>query len=350
MFQQNSKGTSLSLIDLRSIGVLIIVFFISLCLNILLVKYKHIIAILDIPNERSSHTYITPRSGGIAMFFAFVVGILSLDIKHSLLFLLPLSMISLVGLWDDVKGLSSKTKLLLTAIAAIVLFECGFEMFHLGTFGGYEIVLSYGGALLFFAFAVSGFVSALNLIDGLDGLASLISLAILFPFAYMGYKFADTYLFYATLILMSSILGFLVLNWHPAKIFMGDSGSMFLGFMIATVVVYAIQKEYISAISTLFLAGLPILDTLLVMLRRIIRRKNPLQADKTHIHHILLQQQQSVPKTVALLGLIQVIFSYIGLGFKVRDDSLILILYLLCFVLCYFIVINNTIPKRRNDD
>jgi len=337
----------MNLIDLRSVIVIIVVFLISLCVNVLLVKYKHVIAILDIPNERSSHTKITPRSGGIAMFCAFITGVLLLDIDHSLLFLLPLSTVFLVGLWDDIKGLSSKIKLLLTALAAIVLFECGFEMLHLGTFGGYEIILSYVAALLFFAFAVSGFVSAINLIDGLDGLASLVSLAILFPFAYMGYKYADAYLFYATLILMSSILGFFVLNWHPAKIFMGDSGSMFLGFMIATVVVYAIQKEYISAISTLFLAGLPILDTLLVMLRRTIHLQNPLRADKTHIHHLLLRQQQSVPKTVLLLGLIQVIFSYIGLGFKVRDDILILILYILCFILCYFIVINNDYVKKK---
>jgi len=326
------------LIELNLILLLLFVSAFSLLLTSLLVRYKHVIRILDVPNERSSHTYIIPRSGGIAIFAAFILGIFMVKINHSYAFVLPLCGVFLIGLMDDIRPISSKVKLLWTALMAAFVYYFGFDIQHFGTFLGHEIILSYIVAWLFFVFAVSGFVGALNLIDGLDGLSSVISLAILFPFAYMGYRYEDAFLMDTSLLLMSSIGGFLVLNWHPAKIFMGDSGSMFLGFMIALILVYAIQKEYITAISTLFLAGVPILDTLIVMLRRLLGHKNPFMADRTHLHHVILSYTHSTRKTVFLLGLLQVLFSYIGLGFKVRDDIFIFILYGLCFFFCYYLL------------
>lgn len=329
----------MSLIEMSVFIKLIFIIACSFLLNFLLVRYMHQVNILDIPNERSSHTKVVPRSGGIGMFAAFAFGVFLFDIEHSYLFLIPLSGIFLVGLWDDIRSISSKKKLFLTACAAIILYQVGFDIQHFGTFLGHEIVLNNWVALLFFAFAISGFVSSINLIDGLDGLASVVSLAILFPFAYIGYKYQDVFLLYATLILMSALGGFLILNWHPAKIFMGDSGSMFLGFMISIIVVYAIQKDYITAISTLLLCAIPILDTLIVMLRRVLHHHDPLAADRTHMHHLLLKQQcGNTRKTVLLLGLMQILFSYIGLGFKVRDDIFIFILYSLFFILLYFIL------------
>ncbi len=322
---------------------------ISYMLNLFLVRYMYTLKILDIPNERSSHLHVTPRSGGIALFISFLAGLLLFEMPISFLFLMPLSIVFIVGLYDDLYTLSSKVKLVLTALSAIFLFLAGFDIQHFGTFLGHEIMLSFWISLLFYAFVVSGFVSALNLIDGLDGLASLVSIAILLPFAYIGFKYSDAFLLYMTLITISAIVGFLILNWHPAKIFMGDSGSMFLGFVISIIVTYAIQKEYITAISVLLLAAVPILDTLIVMLRRFIHKRNPFSADKTHIHHIFLKQQQgNTRKTVLLVGLIQILFSYLGLGFKVRDDIFILILYVLCFVLFYFILTPNEV--RKNGD
>ena len=339
------------LIEMSVFIKLIFIIACSFLFNFLLVRYMHQVNILDIPNERSSHTTIVPRSGGIGMFAAFVFGVLLFDIEHSYLFLIPLSGIFLVGLWDDIRSISSKKKLFLTACAAIILYQVGFDIQHFGTFLGHEIVFNYWVALLFFAFAISGFVSALNLIDGLDGLASVVSLAILCPFAYIGYKYADTFLLYSTLILMSAIGGFLIFNWHPAKIFMGDSGSMFLGFMISIIVVYSIQKDYITAISTLLLCAIPILDTLIVLLRGALHHQNPLQADKTHIHHLLLKQQYgNTRKTVLLLGLTQMLFSYIGLGFKVRDDIFILVLYLFCFILFYMFLTPSAWVVNKEQD
>lgn len=325
----------MSLIEIHLILLLLFVSACSLLLTTLLIRYKQVIRILDVPNERSSHTYVVPRSGGIAIFLAFILGIIIVSIDHSYGFVLPLSGVFLMGLIDDIKPISSKIKLIWIALMAMILYFLGFDIQYLGTFFGKDLILPYWIALPFFIFAVSGFVSSLNLIDGLDGLSSLVSLTILFPFAYMGFKYNDSFLFFTTLVLMSSIGGFLLLNWNPAKIFMGDSGSMFLGFIVAIIIVHAIQKNYITPISTLFLAAIPILDTLIVMSRRFLQHKNPFYADKKHIHHVLLKQQKSTRKTVLLLGLMQALFSYIGLGFKVRDDSLIMGLYILCFILAY---------------
>lgn len=320
----------------------------SYAINFLLVKYMNIIKILDIPNERSSHTSVIPRSGGIALFGSFIIGIFLFIPFSSYLFLVPLTFVFLLGLYDDVYSLSSKTKLFLTAIIAIFLFHIGFDIYHFGTFFGHEIILGYGIAVLFYAFAISGFVSALNLIDGLDGLASVVTLAIVLPFAYIGFKYSDTFLFYICLIIICSISGFLILNWHPAKIFMGDSGSMFLGFLVSIIAVYSIQKDYITAISVLLLSAVPILDTLIVILRRILNKITPFHADKTHMHHVFLKQQSgNTRKTVLIIGLIQILFSYLGLGFKVRDDIFILMLYILSFVLFYFILTPNEMRKNN---
>lgn len=338
----------MELIDATLCVKLSVIIVTSYTINFLLVKYMNIIKILDIPNERSSHTSVIPRSGGIALFGSFIIGVFLFMPFSSYLFLFPLTFVFLLGLYDDVYSLSSKTKLFLTAIIAILLFHIGFDIYHFGTFFGHEIILGYGIAVLFYAFAISGFVSALNLIDGLDGLASVVTLAIVLPFAYIGFKYSDTFLFYICLIIVCSISGFLILNWHPAKIFMGDSGSMFLGFLVSIIVVYSIQKDYITAISVLLLSAVPILDTLIVILRRILNKTTPFHADKTHMHHVFLKQQSgNTRKTVLIIGLIQILFSYLGLGFKVRDDIFILILYILSFVLFYFILTPNEMRKNN---
>jgi len=326
----------LNSMNLEWFSVAILIFGFSMLGNALLIRYANIINILDIPNVRSSHLHVTPRSGGIAIIVSFCLGVGLYDASMLKGFWMPLLLVFVMGLWDDIASLSSRLKLLLSAIAGAWLFASGFEIFRFGHFLGHEIVFSYGVALAFCAFAISGFTNALNLIDGLDGLASSVSLIILLSFAYIGFKFDDSFLFVMTTFLMCAMSGFLVFNWHPAKIFMGDSGSFSIGFTIAMVVVYAVGQGYITAISTLLLAAVPILDTLIVMLRRSVKGQNPLHADKTHMHHRLMEHLGgNTRKTVILMACLQALFSYIGLGFKVRDDSIILLLYLLSFIIFY---------------
>ena len=209
---------------------------------------------------------------------------------------------------------------------------------------GEEIYINGVFAYIFLTFAIIGFVNAVNLIDGIDGLSSIVGIIILSSFLYIGIKYNNQFLIYIPAIYIMSIMGYLCFNWSPAKIFMGDNGSLTLGFVIAIVAIYTVNLHYITPISTIMLAGVPILDTFLVMSRRIISGKNPFVADRLHMHHIILKQQRNnTRRTVLLLGLLQMIFSYIGLGFKSRDDILILVLFFMLYILFYFILL----PKQK---
>ena len=309
---------------------------VSLFLNKFLIKYPSYLNLIDTPNTRSMHKVPKTRAGGIAIFLAFILSILIADIEIDYFLILSFFVIFFLGLIDDYKNISSKTKLIVISLVSCLLFFYGFHIASLGTFFGINLSLNIFFSVLLLIFAISGFVNAMNLIDGLDGLSSGVSIVILLAFLYLGLKYNDSFLFYTSLCLIASLIGFLFCNWYPSSIFMGDSGSLSLGFIIAVLSVYSIKQNFLAPVTILLIAAIPILDTLIVMTRRISNGINPFSADKTHIHHIILRQQsKDVKKTVKILILLQVLFTYIGLGFKVRDDLLILVMFLFMFVLFY---------------
>lgn len=282
----------------------------------LIIKNAKVLGLVDIPNDRSSHTKITPRGAGIGFGFAFFISSLffsfDLFIEQWIVYL-AIFMVFLLGILDDHKDASPKAKFYVIFLATFILYLGDISIYSLGTFLGVEIPLWYF-ALPFTMIAVAGFTNALNLIDGLDGLAATVSIVILSSFLYIGYLHNDTFIINLCLTTIVSLFAFLYFNWNPAKIFMGDSGSLFLGFIIAVVAILSL--EYIHPIAVLYLAALPLMDTLIVMVRRIRNGKSPFSPDKTHIHHILLIFfQKKVKKTVSFLILLQVIFSLIGLMF-----------------------------------
>ena len=253
-------------------------------------------------------------------------------------------MIFLLGLYDDRFSSSSKIKILWIIIATVFLVLGDMYISDLGVFLGKEIGLPSWLAIIFTTFALVGFVNAVNLIDGIDGLCAGVSIVILIAYSYLGFKYDDQFLFYVSSFLIFSLLGFLWFNWNPSKIFMGDSGSLTLGFVIAVLSIHSVEKDYITPTTVLLLTAVPILDTLVVMLRRIRNGQNPFKADKTHIHHIILKQHyQNVSKTSKLLILLQAVFTYIGLGFKVRDDLIILTIFIMLFILFYALLT----PKKN---
>lgn len=282
----------------------------------LIIKNAKFLGLVDIPNERSSHIKITPRGAGIGFGFAFFITNLffsfDLFIEQWIVYL-AIFMVFLLGILDDHKDTTPKIKFYVIFLATFILYLDDISIYSLGTFLGVEIHLSYF-ALPFSMIAVAGFTNALNLIDGLDGLAASISIVILSSFLYIGYFYADTLIINLCLTTIISLFAFLFFNWNPAKIFMGDSGSLFLGFIIAVVAILSL--EYIHPVAVLYLAALPLMDTLIVMVRRIRKGKSPFIPDKTHIHHILLNFfQKRVRKTVGFLVLLQTIFSLMGLMF-----------------------------------
>lgn len=322
-----------------NINILIVVFVISILLNKFLIHFSHNLRLIDKPNSRSLHTIEKSRAGGIAIFISFIIGLIFFSVELSLYLILAFFIVLALGIYDDIKNTSSKIKFFWIMVAATFLYFDGYFINSVGIFAKMDLIMPTFIAYLFLLFAVVGFINAMNLIDGLDGLSSGIGIVILVSFAYIGFKYSDNFLFYISVTLIVSLVGFLVFNWYPSKIFMGDTGSLTLGFVIVVLSIHSINQHYVSAVSILLLAAVPILDTLIVMTRRLSQKKNPFKPDKTHIHHIILfQQNKNVRKTSVILIFLQLIFVYIGLGFKVRDDIYILGVFIMLFILFYLLL------------
>ena len=326
-------GSELNIID----GSLILL--ITMILISVVIKFSSKIGMLDIPNDRSSHVSPTPRGAGVAMFFAYMPILMLFHwgfISENSGFFLALSLIFAIGVYDDNKGVSPKLKFIVIIAATLLIFFINdFQIDRLGNWFGTEIPLHWSLALIVTIFAIVGFTNALNLLDGLDGLAGSISLVIFIAFAYIGYIYGDNFISTISLIMIFTLIGFLFFNWSPASIFMGDSGSLVLGFTVAVVAIKAI--DHISVISILLLTALPIVDTLVVMTRRMQRGLSPFNPDKTHIHHKMLTWRGSVDHSVFILVSIQIFFSFIGVLFREFGDEssffLVLIMLYLFFSL-----------------
>lgn len=339
------------MLDTQLFIILFIVFICSFGLIKLLMTYSVSLGLVDEPNIRSMHTIQKSRAGGIAIFLSFIIGILCFSIPINIYLIIAFIIVFLLGIYDDICESSSKVKFVWLIVSAIFLYLGDIYIGSIGIFGGYEVLLPPALALVFSIFAIVGFVNAMNLIDGLDGLSSGIAVVILCAYAYLGYKYNDIFLFYISVILIVALLAFLFYNWYPSKLFMGDSGSLTLGFVIAVLSIHSVQEGYITPVTVLLLAAVPILDTLVVMIRRIRRGKSPFNPDKSHIHHVILKQHyNNVPKTTKILVLLQVVFVYIGLGFKVRDDLIILGVFIILFLLFYNILTPKKIDQKIKNE
>lgn len=296
------------------------------------------IGLIDIPNDRSAHARHTPRGAGIGFYLsiALIIPLFHFDLilAYKWTFLAVL-LVFIVGVLDDHHDTSPKTKFIVIIIGAFLLSFDHIVIDKLGMVFGIPVSLGWF-ALPFTLFAVTGFTNALNLIDGLDGLAATISIVILGSFLAVGYLNEDMFMTVVAGSFIASLLAFLVFNWHPASIFMGDSGSLTLGFVISVLAIKSLA--YIPVVSVLFVAALPILDTLVVMMRRKLNGRSIFSADKCHIHHILKRFfEKNIRKTVLCLGALQLLYSLLGLQIdKGVDEGFLLILFVLNVIVVYF--------------
>jgi len=302
---------------------LLFIFLLSFFLIKLIIKNATNLGLVDVPNERSSHKNITPRGAGIGFGLAFFICNLFCDFElfiSNWYVFLSIFLVFIIGILDDHKDATPKAKFYVIFISTLLLYFFDVSINNLGYYFGFELSLWYL-ALPFTMFALAGFTNALNLIDGLDGLAASITIVILSSFLYIGFINNDDLIVSISLSVIVSLFAFLYFNWNPAKIFMGDSGSLFLGFVISVVAVLSLK--YIHPIAVFYLTAVPIVDTLVVMTRRIRKGKSPFSPDKTHIHHILLNFFGSkVKKTVFFLILMQVLFSLVGLFLALNSEEI----------------------------
>lgn len=298
---------------------LFLCFIISFMITPYIIKLAHKIGATDKPSKRKVHEKVMPRLGGLAIFISFLVGVLIVSPTNTshLWILLGAAVIVLVGIIDDIYELSAKIKVLGQMAAAVIVVVPGgiqIEFINL-PFGG---VLEFGilsiPMTLFWIVAVT---NAINLIDGLDGLATGVTSIALITMTIMAFIMGNVYVFVFSLILLFSILGFMYYNFHPAKIFLGDTGSLFLGFLIAVLSLLGFKNITIVAlIVPLFILGVPILDTFFAIVRRR-RNKVPFYIpDRSHLHHCLLDLGFSHRKTVLLIYLLSAVFGVAAILFS----------------------------------
>ncbi|MFZ2413909.1 MAG: MraY family glycosyltransferase [Candidatus Cryosericum sp.] len=261
---------------------------------------------------------VTPRTGGIAIFIAFVVSVFLFDrLTMQLRGILIGGGIIFIGmLLDDMFDIPALLKLLIQSVAAIVVIAFGVRVTTFTNFlhGGF-FQLGIGGIILTY-FWIVGITNALNLIDGLDGLAggvaALILLAMFFFVALKGMATMGGVL----VALLGAVLGFLVFNYNPAKVFLGDAGSEFLGFMIASLSVYGALKlpTTVMLIVSVFALGIPIAETISSIFRRAARHQSPMEADNGHFHYRLLFHGWSQRRITTLYYLVTFMLCSIGLA------------------------------------
>ncbi len=327
---------------------LLSVFILTSVLILILIKLAPKLKLIDIQNHRSVHTKIVPRGAGIAIILSlFISDILFQDflLFERFSIYLTVGMILLIGILDDRHDTKPKIKFAVIFIAVLILYFDGISITTLGRFFGFDFEL-YWMALPFTFFAVAGFTNALNLVDGLDGLAGGVSIVILTTLSIIGFTYNDPFIYSLSLTLIASILAFMLFNWNPAKIFMGDSGSLTIGFIIAILSIKALP--YIQPTSVLFIAAIPIMDTLIVMVRRLRNGKSPFSPDKLHIHHLLLKFfNGNVKKTTLLLIMMQTLYSMIGLSFSDYEYQRYIFILFTLNTLIFYILFSGMIARQE---
>ena len=298
---------------------LVVAFVASILLTPLVKRLAYRVGAVDKPNYRKVHDHIMPRLGGLAIFIAFLIGVVILrPMDESMIAILIGSFVIIVtGVLDDMYEISPKAKLLGQAIAAAIVIFFGdiqIEFINL-PFGG-ELNFGYLSIPLTLIWII-GITNAINLIDGLDGLAAGVSTIALLTLAAMAFIMGNVFVLAIALLLAASSSGFLFYNFHPAKIFMGDTGSLFLGFMISVLALLGFKNvTFVSLVIPIIMLGVPISDTFFAIVRRLLNKQPPFSPDKSHLHHRLMSIGFTHRQTVliiygiaAMFGLAAIIFS-----------------------------------------
>ncbi|HAB53904.1 MAG: hypothetical protein A3K31_13770 [Ignavibacteria bacterium RIFOXYA12_FULL_35_25] len=287
----------------------LVVFFTSLLVTIFftpyLINFFTRVKVVDNPDgDRRINENIIPRMGGIIIYFMAMVSVISFygDLTEVRYFVIASLVIVSLGIADDIVGVNWDKKLFFQAIAAIFLLFFLIPFFKTLTFFG--ISIPYPFDLFLLLVLIIGCINAVNLMDGLDGLVSGLSLLVMCVTSIMGYYYGNKLLMILSVSLMGSLIGFLKFNAYPARIFLGDTGSQSLGFFLISVALLAsldVSKTALDLTFPVILLGVPIIDTLKVIVIRSTHKKNIFLPDKSHLHHILFGMKIRHKVTVFIL-------------------------------------------------
>ena len=308
--------------------------------------------ILDVPRGRRMHSGSVAKVGGIALAVGTFIGVLMWGPKDEVVVasLLGGLTILLFGIWDDRVGLSYRAKFAGQAVAALVVMALG----------GVQISSlplvpdDWFGPLLSFPLTfvvLIAVMNAVNLADGLDGLAGGLSLISFAGMAYLAFQTDDGLLMLMIVSVLGGLLGFLRFNTHPAKIFMGDAGSQFLGFYLGVTGLVLIHPSHgpYSPMLVLFIWGLPLLDMLGVMVQRWREGRSPFIGDRNHLHHKLLGMGRSHREAVILIYAGQVAMVALGYGLRWQPDWMSAGIYFVAAGVVLFLFLHPGAGLRRTE-
>lgn len=288
-------------------------------------RLAFVLGAVDNPNARRVNKKPMPTLGGLGLFVTFNIGAFILLRNqfptHELFsLLLASSVIILTGMIDDILELKPGQKMAGIFIAALIIyFLAGIRMNVVNVpFTNKEISLGWWSFPITI-FWILALTNAVNLIDGLDGLADGVSMISLTTMGIVGYFFLHTHQLYvpiACFMLAACLIGFLPYNFHPAKIFLGDTGALYIGFMIAVLSLKGLKNvTFISLLVPIIILGVPITDTVYAIIRRKLNKKPVSQADKHHLHHQLMKMGLTHRQTVLTIYALSLVFSFISLLF-----------------------------------
>jgi UDP-GlcNAc:undecaprenyl-phosphate/decaprenyl-phosphate GlcNAc-1-phosphate transferase len=292
---------------------------------------------VDVPEDRKVHDKVTPTLGGLALYAAMMMGIgvyvIIADKKVTadlLGVVIGATIILIFGAIDDIHGLSPLPKLFGQILGAGVLVIMGVQIQNIHFPGTAVVSLSPELSVVVSLLWVVAFINIINLIDGLDGLAAGITCITAFSMFYyatqtgVGGAFVDAALI--SIVMAGATLGFLRYNFNPASVFMGDSGSMLLGFLLGAVTIQGVLKSIaaVALVVPLMALAIPILDTGMAIMRRLRRGQSITHADKEHIHHRLLNMGHSQRQAVLLLYFWTALLCGTSLALKFKANNKVL--------------------------
>ncbi len=325
-----------------------ITFLISLLLTPIVKKIAIHVNALDYPNERKIHQKPMPRLGGLAIYLAFIVGYAIFGQINTQMLSILIGGFALIitGMIDDINPVKARYKLIAQIFAAVFVVIYGEIYFTEISFLGIRFFinkyLSYAISSLF----IVAITNAINLIDGLDGLATGISsiyFATIAIIALLLNKIGGLDII-LSVIMLGATLGFLPFNFPPAKIFMGDTGSLFLGYMISIIALLGFKVTTItSLVVPLCILAIPIFDTMFAILRRLLKHESIGHADKEHFHHQLLKLKYSPTASILIIYFIDILFAIVSILFVVGDNKQAIAIYVVLMILLLFVVLKTDI-------
>lgn len=339
--------------DLKQVLIIIVTTFIFTVLLVPIIKKISLhIGAVDKPNERRVNKVNMPNLGGLAIFSGFILGYMFFCEQTVIMnaILIGSFILIITGIIDSINSIKARYQLIAQIAAAfVVVFYGGLLLSEIDAFG---LHLNFG----IFAYPITiifivGMINVINLIDGLDGLAAGISSIYFVTIGVIAFIMNKTggLDIVLSFIMLGSSIGFLVHNFHPAKIFMGQSGSMFLGFIISIIALLGFKNVTLTSfLVPILIMAVPILDTFFAILRRLINKQSIAKPDKQHLHHQLLKMNFSHRTTVLIIYYIDALFAFASIVYVLKDAKLGIFLYITLFIIVmWFVITTNIVVNKR---